>query len=90
MSLMIYLKRIVEFNTLRTGIMAPGMMFPGPGVVGPMPIFVWYGASLILAIIAGVLGLIVAILMIMHGTSVKKVDEDEPAIHEKDYSEIKE
>jgi hypothetical protein len=81
MSLMIYLKRIVEFNTLRTGMMPPGMMGP----MGPMPLFSWYGASLVLAIIAWILGLIVALLMIMHGSAVKK-DDDEPVIKEKEYS----
>jgi hypothetical protein len=82
MSLMIYLKRIVEFNTLRTGLMPPGMMGP----MGPMPLLSWYGASLVLAIIAWILGLLVALLMIMHGSSVKKDNDDEPVIKEKEYS----
>lgn len=84
MSLMIYLKRIVEFNTLRTGMMPPGMMFP----LGPMPLFVWYGASLILAIIAWILGLLVSLLMILHGSSVKKENDDEPVIQEKQYAAL--
>jgi hypothetical protein len=90
MSLMIYLKRIVEFNTLRTGIMPPGMMSP----LGPMPIFSWYGASFILAIMAWIFGSIVALLMIIHGSSVKQRNDDEPIIQEKgnsgQYTSLKE
>ena len=90
MSLMIYLKRIVEFNSLRTGIMAPGVMLPGPGMMGPMPLFIYYGASLIITIIAWVLGILVALLMMIHGISFGKKVEDEPVIHYKEYSEVKE
>jgi hypothetical protein len=91
MCLMIYLKGIIEFNSLRTGIMAPGAMLPSPGMMmGPMPLLIYYGASLIITIIAWVLGIVVAILMMIHGNSFGKKVEDEPVIHYKEYSEVKE
>ena len=87
MSLMIYMERLIEINTFRTGIMAPRV---GLGMMGPIPLYTYYGASLYLSITAWCLGLVVIVLMFLSGSSKRKADEDEPKITYKDLPEVKE